>query len=217
MWAPPGRSFSAAAARAEPHPQWGSRNNGGCSSGSEVQPAEPLQSSLRCPGVEPSRGSSGAAPRGRCCLQHRARGGHSGHPRGSQGSARAVPGLSILHSTVTQPGPRPCLAKLLSSGTLLSLDSGWEMLRVKLLFVVLGFPLCPPCRASLAFLEGLRSEGRCQPVSFACERSVELLLGFGVPCMSSQYRFPPLLCRRCSLALQVLLVSIRKLGYIHNR
>lgn len=67
------------------------------------------------------------------------------------------------------------------------------------------------------FCKDFIPDGRCQPVSFACERSVELLLGFGVPCMSFQYWFPPLLCRRCSLALQVLLVSIRKLGYIHNR
>lgn len=93
LCAPPGCSFTAAAARAEPHPQWGRRNNGGCSSGSEAQPAEPVQSSPRCPGVELSLCAVGTwgQPRGWCCMQQRARGVHSGDPRGSQGSPSFTP------------------------------------------------------------------------------------------------------------------------------
>lgn len=83
----PGCSCAAAAARAEPHPQWGRRNNRGSSSGSQEQAAEPgVQSSVRCPGVEPSpahlRELQGDA--------HRARAAHGGIPEPAGGSARAL-------------------------------------------------------------------------------------------------------------------------------
>lgn len=179
----------------------------------------------RCAAEPCSPGQRQGSPTGRGWMHQRARGVHSGDPRASQGgSARALHPFHSMDNNIqahipvrqsSAPGRHPRAR----CGCCAEPGLGEETSpRGKFLFVLLGFLLSPPCRTSTGiFVRTSFRRGGASPCHSHVTVLVELLLGFGVPCMSSQYWFPPLLCRRCSLALQVLLVSIRKLGYIHNR
>lgn len=148
-------------------------------------------------------------------------------PKATRGNARALHPFHSMDNNI-QPHIPVWKSSWLQAGTV-CFPSGTRgsaplspgdkrSLGVQFLFVLLGFFLSMPCHTSTGiFVRTSFRMGGASPCHSHVNVLVELLLGFGVPCMSFQYWFPPLLCRRCSLALQVLLVSIRKLGYIHNR
>lgn len=227
--------------QAEPHLHWGRRNNRGSSSGREGPACRAWSAQqwvvprcgaeLSSPGCSQGTGAQGSP-------------GGSGHPTGQL--LGATRGLVVLCRVgIPEPsGECRALHPFQSMDNVQAHVPVWQSSWAQRLLSLRHTCECPAepglgeqnipesqiplCSAWIPFVHALPRihwyfckdfipDGRCQPVSFACERSVELLLGFGVPCMSFQYWFPPLLCRRCSLALQVLLVSIRKLGYIHNR